>query len=164
MHQCGTLTWQKREPFWRQCKSLPAKYLVKLEYGLWEHAGSFEYSNIATKEVTIKSNVLLLHPSSNYDTRNCFYFSVLYVILAMLFCGPLLYAEIFIEKKNKNTKKKIINWLKVKCACNYKNGWDRASGRMERYCICMLERAKGVWHITWPSHDLYQSDFLFHKQ
>jgi len=26
--QCGTLTWQKREPFWRQCKSLSAKYAV----------------------------------------------------------------------------------------------------------------------------------------
>jgi len=53
--QCGTLTWLKREPFWREYKSLPAKYAVRA--GAWTmrvYAGSPEYSNIATKEVTIK--------------------------------------------------------------------------------------------------------------
>jgi len=42
MHaQYGTLTWEKRKPFWRQCKSLLAKYAVRT--GTWEYAG---YLNI----------------------------------------------------------------------------------------------------------------------
>jgi len=65
MHaQYGTLIWQNRKPFWRQCKSLPAKYAVRT--GIWTMSLRacwviWIYSNIARKEVTIKGYSMMYH-------------------------------------------------------------------------------------------------------
>ena len=93
MHaQCGTLTWQKREPFWRQCKSLP----VCFKNWNIDYESMLSHLNIPTlqqrrlqlkasmmcqfvhSDSYIPEDVLLLHPPSNYDTHNCSYFSIPY--------------------------------------------------------------------------------------
>ena len=79
MHaQYGTLTWQKRKPFWRQCKSLLAKYAVRT--GIWTiYKSMLVHLNIPSlqQRLQLKANmmyqfvhgvsyipedILLLHP------------------------------------------------------------------------------------------------------
>jgi len=78
MHaQCGTLTWIKREPFWRQCKSLP----VCCKNWNIDYESMLSHLNIPTlqqrrlqlkasmmcqfvhSDSYIPEDVLLLHPS-----------------------------------------------------------------------------------------------------
>jgi len=83
----------KRKPLWRQCKSLPAKYAVRtgiwtmracwvmhltLQQRRWLQLKTSMIYQFVCCDSYIPEDVPLLHPSSNCDTRNCSYFSVLF--------------------------------------------------------------------------------------
>jgi len=90
MHvQCGTLTRQIRKLFWRQCKVCCMNWNVDYESML----GHMSIPTSQQRRIQLKASmmdefvhgdsyipedVLLLHPPSNHDTRNCSCFPVPY--------------------------------------------------------------------------------------